>query len=259
MILHFSLCWISCPLRLTDGKPDERGVSHPLTALHPPGLPLAPQGPPAHLNPQGSPGASFHPPGFPNAAQQEPEEGSPGPVLPLPALLPLHGTPQRPLASFANLTPASHKLIRVPSSKLFSPAPLIWTWATKCWPSAETMMTPSSWPFQSKGFLPPLTHLAFLWEALTLEAEGETDNVVQATVITSPFLCPEKYLIFVDRKICPCWKGNFLHYQRNIFVLRPVKSEFCIQRNIQTCLHLDRSFSFDKKDQSFLFLFYMLA
>ena len=68
MIPHFSLCWISRPLRLSDGKPNEGGMPHPFTTLHPPRLPPAPQGPPAHLNPQGSPGTFLHPPGFPNAA-----------------------------------------------------------------------------------------------------------------------------------------------------------------------------------------------
>ena len=108
MMSHFSLCWISGPLRLSDGQPNEGGMPHPLTALHPPGLPPAPQGPPAHLNPQGSSDPTS---GFPDAAQHEPEEGWPGPVLSFSAFLPLHGPPQRPLAPLANHSQTSHKLI----------------------------------------------------------------------------------------------------------------------------------------------------
>ena len=100
MTLHFSLCRLPLPLQLSDGKPNERRLSHPLPALHPPGLPLASQGASPHLNPQRSSGGSTDPPRLPNVAKQE--EGGPGraAVLPLSPLLSLPGE-ERPLVALA--------------------------------------------------------------------------------------------------------------------------------------------------------------
>ena len=104
MTLHFSLCRISLPLQLSDGKPNERRLSHPLPALHPPGLPIASQGAPPHLNPQRSSGGSTDPPRLPNVAKQEPEERSHDePVnLPFSSLLSLLGTPEGSLVALTS-------------------------------------------------------------------------------------------------------------------------------------------------------------
>ena len=104
MTLHFSLCRISLPLQLPDGKPNERRLSHPFPALHPPGLPLASQGAPPHLNPQRSSGGSTDPPRLPNVAKQEPEERSHDePVnLPFSSLLSVLGTPEGSLVALTS-------------------------------------------------------------------------------------------------------------------------------------------------------------
>ena len=215
MILHFSLCWVSRPLRLSNGKPNERGMPHPLTALHPSGVPLAPQSSSGHLNPQGSP----DPTGFPNASQQEPEEGRPGPViLPLSALLALHGTPSRPLASLAHHTEASYKLI---CGQTF-----IWTAMVGCFPphnlrplffleESHPWLEPqksgleTSWVELIEARAPPHTSfdppLAFPWNVLHKLREKKTMSCIATQWYkTPPFLCPQKYLPFLDRNICLC-------------------------------------------------------
>ena len=129
-------------------------------------------------------------------------------------------------------------------------------------------LEPSSWALEARASETKIWPiLAFLWEALASREwknrqcrSSDSDNIA--------FLCPEKYLLLVDRKICfLSWRKHFLRYQRNISILRPVKSEFCIQRNIQSCLHLEQQVLFILHKAglcwnifiSLFFLFYILA
>ena len=265
-ILHFSLCWVSRPLRLSNGKPDERGMPHPLTALHPSGVPLAPQSSSGHLNSQGSP----DPTGFPNASQQEPEEGCPGPViLPLSPLLTLHGTPSGPLASLAHHTEASYKLICgqtfiwTAMVGCFPPhnlRPLLFLEQSHPWLEPQKSGLETSWVELIEARAPPHTSfdppLAFPWNVLTSWGRKRPCRVLRHSDI-------KHRLFFAQRNICPSLieifvsaKEKFLCYKRNIFVLRPVKSEFCIQRNIQSCRHLKQQVLFIlHKECLFIFSF----